>query len=83
MEVNRQMLAGVLIRKSYINQTGCITPLFRLNVVKDFTSISLNHALLKLIITPVILGITQVSLNNDPITREHHSNLVPRAFSLS
>ena len=69
MEVNRQMLAGVLIRRSYINETGGITSLFRLNVVKDCTLVSLNHALLRLIIIPVSLDITQVSLNNAPVTR--------------
>ena len=69
MEVNHQMLAGVLIQRShmYVNETGGITSLFRLNVVKDCTSVSLNHALLRLIITPVSLGITQVSLNNAPV----------------
>ena len=72
MEVNHQMLhvARVLIRRLYINETGGITSLFRLNVVKDCTLVSLNHALLRLIITPVSLDITQVSLhvNNAPVT---------------
>ena len=68
MEVNRQMLAGVLIQWSYINETGGITSWFRLNVVKDCTLVSLNHALLRLIIIPVSLDITQVSLNNTPVT---------------
>ena len=53
----------------YINETGGITSLFRLNVVKDCISVSLNHALLRLIITPVSLDITQVSLINAPVTR--------------
>ena len=35
IEVNRQMQARVLIQGSYINETGGIRPLFRLNVVKD------------------------------------------------
>ena len=71
MEGNHQMLAGVLIQRSYtyINETSGITSLFRLNVVKDCTSVSLNHALLRLIITLVSLDITQVSLNNAPVTR--------------
>ena len=71
MEVNHQMLAGVLIQRSYmfINETGGITSLFRLNVVEDCTSVSLNHALLRLIITLVSLDITQVSLNNASVTR--------------
>ena len=69
MEANRQMLAGVLIRRSHINETGGITSLFRLNVVKDCTLVSLKHALCRLIITPVSLDITQVSLNNAPVTR--------------
>ena len=63
MEVNRQMLAGVLIRRSYI------ISLFRLYVVKDCTLVSQNHALHRLIITPVSLDITQVSLNNASVTR--------------
>ena len=64
MEVNHQILAGVLIQRSYMydNETGGITSLFRLNVVKDCTLVSVNHALLRLIITPVSLDITQVSL---------------------
>ena len=69
MEVNRQMLAGVLFRRSYIKETGGIISLFRLNVVKDCTLVSLNHALPRLIITPVSLDITQVSLSNAPVTR--------------
>ena len=70
MKVNHQMLAEVLIQMSYmyINETGGITSLFRLNVVKDCTPVSLNHALLRLIITPVSLDITQVSLNIAPVT---------------
>ena len=69
MEVNRQMLAGVLIRRSCINETGGIISLFRLYVVKDCTLVSLNHALHRLIITPVNLDITQVTLNNASVTR--------------
>ena len=69
MEVNRQMLAGVLIRRSYINETGGIISLFRLNVVKDYTFVSLNHALHRLIITPVSLDITHINLNNASVTR--------------
>ena len=53
MEVNRQMLARVLILGSYINETGGTTSLFRLNVVKDCTPVSLNHALLRLIIVSI------------------------------
>ena len=67
MEVNRQMLAKVLIRGLYNNETGGITLLFRFNVVKDCTTVSLNHALLRLI-TPGSLVITQFSLNNAPVT---------------
>ena len=62
------MLAGVLIRGSYINETGGITSLFRLNVVKDCTPVSQSQALVKLNITPVSLDITQVSLDNAPVT---------------
>ena len=64
MEVNHQILVGVLIQRSYMynNETGGITSLIRLNVVKDCTLVSVNHALLRLIITPVSLDITQVSL---------------------
>ena len=69
MEVNRQMLAGVLIRRSCINETGGIISLFRLYVVKESTLVSLNHALHRLIITPVSLDITQVTLNNASVTR--------------
>ena len=71
MKVNHQMLAEVLIQMSYmyINETGGITSLFRLNVVKDCTLVSLNHALCRLIITPVSLDITQDSQNNAPVTR--------------
>ena len=58
MDVNRQMLARVLIRSSHINETGGTTSLFRLNVVKDCTPVSMNHALLRLIITPVSLDNT-------------------------
>ena len=62
-------IARVLIRGSYINETGSITSLFRLlNEVKDCTPVSLNHALLRLSITPVRLDITQVCLNNAPVT---------------
>ena len=68
MEVNRQMLAGGLIRRSCINETGGIISLFRLYVVKDCTLVSLNHALHRLI-TPVSLDITQVTLNNASVTR--------------
>ena len=69
MEVNRQMLAKVLIWILYNNETGSITLLFRLNVVKDCTTVSsLNYALLRLIITPGSLVITQFSLNNAPVT---------------
>ena len=50
------------------NETGGITLLFRLNVVKDCSTVSLNHALLRLIITPGSLVITQFSLNNAPVT---------------
>ena len=64
-----QMLAGDLIRRSYINETGGIISLFQLYVVKDCTLVSLNHALHRLIITPVSLDITQVSLNNASVTR--------------
>ena len=53
----------------YINETGGITSLFRLIVDKDCTLVSLNHALCRLIITPVSLDVTQVSLNNTPVTR--------------
>ena len=55
---------------SYINLTGGITSLFRLhvNAVEDCTPVSLNCALVRLIITPVSLDITQVSLNNVPVT---------------
>ena len=42
--------------------------LSRLNVVKDCTLVSLNHALVRLNITLVSLDITQVSLNNAPVT---------------
>ena len=65
MEVNRQTLAKVLTRGLYNNETGDITSLFRPNVVKDCTPVSLNHALLRLIITSVSLVITQFSLNNN------------------
>ena len=68
MEVNRQMPAKVWIEGLYNNETGGITSLFRLNVVKDCTPVSLNQTLLRLIITPVSLVITQFSLNNAPIT---------------
>ena len=68
MEVNRQRPAIVLIRGLYNNKTGGITLLFRLNVVTDCTPVSLNQALLRLIITPVSLVITQFSLNNASIT---------------
>ena len=68
MEVNRQTPAKVLIGGLYNNETGGITSLFRLNVVTDCTPVSLNQALLRLIITPVSLVITQFSLNNAPIT---------------
>ena len=61
--------AKVLIRGLYNNETGGIATLFRPNVVKDCTPVSLNQALLRLIITPVSLVITQFSLlNNAPIT---------------
>ena len=53
---------------SYINGTDGITSLFRLNVVKDCTTVSLTHALVRLNVTPVSLDITQVSLNNAPVT---------------
>ena len=53
---------------SYTNRTGGITSLFRLNVVKECTPVSLNRALIRLSITPVSLDITQVSLNNAPVT---------------
>ena len=53
---------------SFINRTGGITSLFRLNVVKECTPVSLNRALVRLNITPVSLDITQVSLNNAPVT---------------
>ena len=76
-EVNRQLLARVLIQGSYINETGGIRSLFRLNVVKDCTLVRLSF-------TTVSLGITQVSLNNVPVTLftvrfqrrkwEHHSD---------
>ena len=52
---------------SYINGTGGITSLFRLNVVKECTPVSKNHALVRLNIIPVSLEITQVSLNNAPV----------------
>ena len=48
MEVNRQTLAKVLIRGLCNNETGGITSLFRENVVKDRTLVSLNHALPRL-----------------------------------
>ena len=62
MAVNRQMrmLARVLIRGSYINETGGIRSLFRLNVAKDCSLVSLNHALVRLDITPVSVDSTQV-----------------------
>ena len=68
MEVNRQLLATGLIRGLYLNETGGITSLFRINVVKDCTPVSLNHALVRLNVTPASLDITQVSLNNAPGT---------------
>ena len=68
MEVSRQMLAKVLIWILYNNETRGITLLFKLNIVKDCTTVSLNHALLILIITPGSLVITQFSLNNAPVT---------------
>ena len=67
MAVNRQTVAKVFTRGLYNNETGGITS-FRLNVVKDCTPVSLNHALLRLVITLVSLVITQFSLNNAPIT---------------
>ena len=67
--VNRQMLVRVLIQGSYINENGGIRLLFRLNVVKDYTPVSLNHPLIRRNITQAITqAITQVSLNNTPVT---------------
>ena len=66
--MNCQTPAKVLIEGLDNNETGGIISLFRLNVVKDCTPVSLNQALLRLIITPVSLVITQFSLNNALIT---------------
>ena len=61
IEMNSKLLASVLIQGSYIDETGGIRSLFRLNVVKDCTLVRVN-------ITPVSLDITQVSINNAPVT---------------
>ena len=78
MEVNRQTPAKVLIRGLYNNESGGITSLFRLNVVTDGTPVNLNQALLRLIITPVSLVITQFSLNNASITLLSYELQFPR-----
>ena len=61
VEVNRQMVARILIQGWCFNETGGSRSLFRLNVVKDCTLVRLD-------ITPVTLNITQVSLSNAPVT---------------